>query len=181
MNRSTINVLIAICLVLAGVSLRVLPHPANFAPITAIAIFGGAMLPRRLALWAPLAAMMASDAIIGFHRLIPVTWGCFALIALASSYWMGKPTVLRGASLAIGSSVFFFLVTNFAVWLWGGMYAHNLAGLSQCFTMALPFFRNTLLSDLFYTGALFGLYWLGIRLSALYFSKAGHVLHDSRA
>lgn len=164
MNRSTINLLIALSLILAGVSLRVLPHPPNFAPITAMAIFGGSILPRRLSLWVPLAAMMASDAIIGFHRLIPVTWGCFALIALASSQWFKKPSLGRGAFLAVSSSMFFFVATNFAVWLWSGMYAHSLSGLSQCFTLALPFFRNTLLSDLFYTGLLFGLYWLAVSL-----------------
>jgi hypothetical protein len=135
-----------------------LPHPANFAPVAAVAIFGGAALPRKLALLAPLTAMILSDAIIGFHDLILVTWGCYGLFALASSYAMKKPSFLRGASLTVAASLTFFSVSNFAVWLWSGMYAHSLAGLSQCFAMALPFFRNTFLSDIIYTGALFGIY-----------------------
>jgi len=171
MKRSTINLLIALSLILAGISLRLLPHPANFAPIAAIAIFGGALLPRRLALWVPLGAMMVSDALIGFHKLIPVTWGAYALISLASSYWLKKPTLGRGAVLTLSSSMFFFMVTNFGVWLWSGMYAHTISGLNQCFTLALPFFRNTLLSDLFYTGLMFGLYWLAVNLSQKIISR----------
>lgn len=160
MKKSTTNTLLAICLIVLAVSLRLLPHPANFAPVAAVAIFGGAVLPRRLALWVPLATMMISDAIIGFHPLIPLTWGCYALMALASSQWLRRRNVFRGVFLTISSSVGFFAVTNFGVWVSSGMYAHSWAGLSRCFTMALPFFRNTFFSDLIYTGALFGLYAL---------------------
>jgi hypothetical protein len=140
--------------------LRLLPHPANFAPITAVAIFGGAMLPRKLALWVPLSAMMISDMVIGFYNIMLVIWGCYALIALASSLWLRKPNFRRGATLTVSASVFFFIVTNFAVWAAGGMYAHTWAGLVQCYNMALPFFRNTALSDAFYTASLFSLYAL---------------------
>ena len=73
MKKSRLNLLIALTLVVIAGSLRVLPHPANFAPVAAIALFGGAALPRRLAVWTPLAAMILSDAIIGFHSLIAVT------------------------------------------------------------------------------------------------------------
>jgi len=163
MKRLNFNLLIGLCLIVLAVSLRLLPHPANFAPITAVAIFGGAILPRYLGVWVPLGAMMVSDLIIGFHKLIPLTWGCYTLIALASNHWLKKPTLLRGTALTISSSVFFFALTNFGVWLWGNMYAHTWAGLSQCYTLALPFFRNTLSSDVIYTGALFGVYFLATR------------------
>jgi len=147
-------------LIVGAVMLRLLPHPANFAPVAAVAIFGGAMLPRKLALWVPLSAMMISDAVIGFYNIMLVIWGCYALIALASSLWLRKPTFRRGAALTVSASIFFFIVTNFAVWAAGGMYAHTWAGLVQCYNMALPFFRNTALSDAFYTASLFGLYAL---------------------
>lgn len=160
MKKSTINLAIAITLIAIGITLRLVPHPANFAPITAIALFGGAILPRRYGIWVPLAAMMLSDSIIGFHNLILVTWGCFGLIALASSYWLKKSTLLKGLSLTIGSSLFFFVVTNFAVWVKSGMYAHSWSGLVLCYQMALPFFRNTFASDLVYTSAFFGVYFL---------------------
>jgi hypothetical protein len=166
-----INSAIAVSLIVMAVTLRVLPHPANFAPVAAVAIFGGAILPRRLAIWTPVAAMMASDLIIGLHNLILVTWGCYALIALASSRWLKRPGFKKGLGLTMASSLFFFFATNFAVWIWGGMYEHTLSGLSQCFSMALPFFRNTALSDLIYTGALFGAYYLAVRLSSRTIAK----------
>lgn len=161
MKQNHFELLIALALISAGVTLRILPHPANFAPITAIAIFGGAALPRKLAVWVPVGAMMISDAIIGFYSMMPVTWACYALIALASSLWLsGRLRFIRAAVLTVSSSIFFFIVTNFAVWLTSGMYAHTLQGFWQCYFMALPFFRNTVLSDIIYTFALFTAYAL---------------------
>jgi hypothetical protein len=154
-----LNLAAALCLVLIAASFRVLPHPANFAPVAAIAIFGGAILPRKLALWIPLLAMVISDAIIGFHPLIFLTWGCYAFIAWASSAWLKKPNLLKGLSITFAGSIFFYLVTNFGVWAMSGMYNHTWSGLFQCYYMALPFFRNTILSDLIYTASLFGIYF----------------------
>src|ERR1039458_8930858 len=145
--------------------MRLLPHPANFAPVTAIALFGGATLPRRYAVLAPLLAMMLSDTLIGWYSLMPITWACYALIALASSVWLRGRGLGRGITLTAGSSVFFFAVTNFAVWVGGGLYPRTLAGLERCFMMALPFFRNTALSDMIYTAGLFSLYLLATRIA----------------
>jgi hypothetical protein len=149
---------VALSLILLAVSLRVLPHPANFAPMGAVAIFAGAVLPRKTALWISLLAIVISDAIIGFYDMMPVTWVCFGLIALASSTWLKKPTFVKGVVVTVSSSLFFFIVTNFAVWVQSGMYAHTWRGIAECFTMALPFFRNTVASDLFYTAVLFGVF-----------------------
>lgn len=152
------SLLIALSLVIGAVGLRLLPHPANFAPMAAIAIFGGAVLPRRLAVWVPLTAMAISDLIIGFYDIMPVVWACFALIAVGSNYLLQKRTFRRGLAITLAASLFFFVVTNFAVWAASGMYAHTWSGLVQCYAMALPFFRATLLSDLLYTGTLFGVH-----------------------
>lgn len=165
-REQLLNTGIALCLIALAVTLRILPHPANFAPVAAVAIFGGAILPRKMAVWTPVAAMMISDLVIGLHNLIAVTWGCYALIALASSYWLRKPNLRRGLALTLSGSLLFFFATNFAVWVWSGMYAHTWQGLGQCFSLALPFFRNTALSDLIYSGALFGAYYLAVKLSA---------------
>lgn len=146
----------ALALITLGVTLRLLPHPANFAPIAAIAIFGGAVLPRKLAVWVPLGAMVMSDLFIGFYAMMPVTWACYILIALASSHWLRRPNLIRGTALTLASSLFFFVSTNFAVWLTSGMYARTWSGLVHCYAMALPFFRNTAASDLLYTAVLFG-------------------------
>lgn len=150
---------IAAGLIGMAVLLRVLPHSANFAPITAIAIFSGAILPRRLAVLTPLTAVVISDLLIGFYNTILVNWACYALIALTAGYVLKKRGFWRGTGLTLASSLFFFLVSNFAVWVWSGMYPRSWSGLNECFTMALPFFRNTALSDLVFTGALFSAYY----------------------
>jgi len=160
MTKKRLNIAIVATLICLGALLRILPHPANFAPVAAIAIFGGAMLPRRYGVAAPLAAMVVSDMVIGFHSLIPVTWGSYILIALASSIWLKKRTLFRGSIVTLTASIFFYIVTNFAVWLTSGMYAHTVSGLTSCYIMALPFFRNTMLSDTIFTASLFGLYWV---------------------
>lgn len=165
-DKRRIFIGIALVLILLAVVLRLAPHPPNFAPIAAVAIFGSALLPRRLGLVVPLAAIIATDLAIGTHDLIIVTWGSYALIALASSLWLKKRlSFIRGAVLTLSASIFFFAITNFAVWLTSGMYERTWAGLAQCFTLALPFFRNTLASDLIYTAALFGVYVLATSVS----------------
>jgi hypothetical protein len=158
MKQRHIELTIALCLVSLGIILRLLPHPPNFVPLAAIALFGGAILPRKLAVWVPLLAMIVSDAIIGFYSTMFVTWACFALIALASSIWLRKPSLVKAALFSLSSSVFFYIVTNFSVWAGTAMYAHTWKGLVDCYAMAVPFFRNTVLGDLFYTMAFFGLY-----------------------
>ena len=170
---------IALSLIAVGITLRIMPHPANFAPVAAISIFGGAILPRKVAIWVPLVAMMISDAVIGFYSLMPLIWACYLLIALASSKWLRPASLAKGVTLTVGSSVFFFLVTNFGVWLTSGMYAHTWSGLVNCYTLALPFFRNTALSDAIYTALLFGIYALATH--SLKIKKPAQTALGSRA
>jgi hypothetical protein len=165
-RQLSINLAIAISLILIGISLRLAPHPPNFAPVTALALFSGAVLPKKYGLYAALVIIILSDAIIGFHDLIAITWGCYFLFGLAGRHLIKGQSIGRGAVVTIGASIFFFVVTNFAVWLTSEMYPATLAGLGQAYTLAIPFFRNTLLSDVFYSGALFGLYALAIKYSA---------------
>ncbi|HSX42955.1 MAG TPA: DUF6580 family putative transport protein [Candidatus Saccharimonadales bacterium] len=166
MRQRTLQLGIACALIAVAVCLRLLPHPANFAPVAAIALFGGTVLPRYIAPWVPLGAMATSDLFLGFYDIISITWACYVLIALASSQWLQRPTVRRVGVMTLLASLFFFVATNFAVWAAGTMYTHDLAGLVQCYELALPFFRGTLVSDLVYTASLFGLYALAIQLPA---------------
>lgn len=151
------HVLIA-TLIILGISARLLPHPANFAPIGALALFGSLYLPRRWALIVPLGALMLSDAIIGFYspKMMISVYLSFALVDLIG-LWVKKHknfrTILGGTLLG---STLFFLITNAAVWGFGTMYTLDFSGLIQSYQMALPFFRNSLLGDLFYTGVLVG-------------------------
>lgn len=147
-------------LILLGAATRFLPHPANVAPIAAIALFSGAYLRRWYAFVVPVAAMVMSDAVIGFHPLIWATWGSFAMSGLIGLWIRRRVTPGRVIAGSLTSSVLFYLVTNWAVWAYTPLYDNTLAGLGASYIAAIPFFRNTVLGDLFYCGALFGLYAL---------------------
>ena len=154
---------IALVLVVFGALLRLLPHPANFAPVGAIAIFGGAVLPRKLAWWLPLAVMAASDAVIGFYPVFLFTWAAFLLVGLFGMTLRRNNTWTRILLGSFGGALIFFFVSNFGVWVSSGMYAHTLSGFMQCYAMALPFFRNTLAGDLTYNTVLFGAFALATK------------------
>jgi len=154
-------------LIAAGAVLRIVPHPPNLAPIGAIALFGGAVLPLPWGVAVPVAAVVLSDAVLGFYPGMLWVYASFVLIALLGGTALGqRRTVLRVAATAVGASVLFFIVTNFGEWL-GPLYPHTLAGLRASYIAAIPFFRNTALSDLGYSLALFGIYesalWLARR------------------
>ena len=143
--------------ILLAAALRLVPHPPNFSPIGAMALFGGAYFGRRaLAFAAPLGALLLSDAIIGFHSGMPFVYGSVALIALIGWAVARRITLVSVAVAAVASSILFFAVTNFGTWLTSGMYPQNFAGLGACYVAAIPFFQNTLAGDLFFSALLFG-------------------------
>ena len=151
---------IGILLIIIGVVMRLLPHPANFAPISAIAMFGGTYLNKKYALLIPLGALFLSDLYIGLYniKLMVSVYGSFLIVGLMG-LWLKKHKKFQNIiAVSLLSSVIFFLITNFAVWAFSPWYAKSWSGLMQCFYMALPFFRNTFFGDLFYVGVLFGLY-----------------------
>lgn len=150
--------MIAITFMLIGIVARLLPHPANVAPIAAMALFGGVYLDKRLALVLPFLAMVVSDFFLGFHATMPYVYASFAMTSLLG-LWLKNhksPMTILGTTLA--GSVLFYLVTNFGVWQMTSLYPKTFFGLWQCFIMALPFFRNTVLGDLFYTAVFFASY-----------------------
>lgn len=162
-ERLTIGVTVA--LILLGAVLRIfrhdglLPLPPNVAPVTALALLSAAYLPRRWGWMVPLGIMIGSDLIIGTY-----TWQVMMSVYLSFAagfgvgFWLRRrvsASRLLAASL-IASSLF-FLVTNAAVWAFQTMYPHTLAGLGQAYVAGMPFFRNTLVGDLGYSGIFFGL------------------------
>lgn len=150
--------LLALALILLGAGLRFVPHPANVAPIAATGLFAGTYLNRRWALLVPLIAMAASDVIIGFHNLVPFTWGSMMLCGVIGLWLRRRVTVARLVAGTLLGSVLFYLVTNWAVWQFTPLYARTAEGLLASYIAAIPFFRNSLLGDLFFSGALFGVY-----------------------
>ncbi|MGH7859086.1 MAG: DUF6580 family putative transport protein [Candidatus Binatia bacterium] len=165
-------------LILAAAASRLVPHPPNFTPIAAMALFGGAHFSdRRVALLVPLSAMLLSDLVLGLHGLIPVVYACFAITVVIGFRLRWHRAALPVATAALASSTLFFLVTNLAVWAFGSVYPKTWAGLVACYVAAVPFFGNTLAGDAVYTAALFGAFALAEkRLPALRapgFSRVG--------
>lgn len=151
----------AVLMILAAAFSRLLPHPLNFTPITAMALAGGVYLDKKLALLLPIAALILSDLFLGFYPILFFVYGSFLVIGLIGLWLKShkKPLPILGAT--IFSSILFFVVTNFGVWIVGPeMYPKTLAGLSECYVAAIPFFRNTVLGDMVYTGVLFGMFEL---------------------
>ena len=167
--------------ILFGAILRVIPHPANFAPIAAIALFGGTYVQnKKLALALPLLAMIISDFFIGFDSLQSrlSVYGSFLLIGLIGLAIRNRKNVATVLSGTILGSILFFLITNLVFIYPPNMYPHTWVGQVASYTNALPFFRNTLLSDLFYVAILFGAYELIWSYELK--SKLGHLLKKSK-
>jgi hypothetical protein len=152
--------IIPVATILLAVLFRMLPHPPNFTPIAAIAIFGGIYFPKKHAFVVPLLGLGVSDLFLGFHSTIPFVYGSF-FITILIGLWLKSH---KNAGFILGgtllSSVLFFIITNFGVWLTGSMYSKDLTGLLESYILAIPFFRNTILGDIIYTGVFVGGYEL---------------------
>jgi hypothetical protein len=145
-------------IVFAAAALRLAPHPMNFAPIGALALFGGAYFSsKRAALAISLLSLAAGDVFIGFHRLIPYVYASF-LVSVAIGFWLRRNrSVPRVAVATLAGAVQFFLVTNFAAWVTStGTYPKTGGGLAACYIAGIPYFWNTLAGDAFYVALLFG-------------------------
>jgi hypothetical protein len=145
-------------MVLAAAAIRLAPHPMNFAPIGALALFGGAYFSsKRQALAIPLLSLMAGDFMTGFHQLIPFVYGSF-LVSVSIGFWLRpKRSSPRIGLATLAGAVQFFLVTNFALWASSiGSYPKTASGLEACYVAGIPLFWNTLAGDAFYAALLFG-------------------------
>ncbi len=140
MNRN----LIIISMIVLAVITRLLPHPPNVAPITGIALFAAHRFDdKRLAILLPLLCMLLTDFFLGFHSIIP-----FVYLAIIGISYLGIISNRINNITVFKSSTLFFIISNFGVWLLG--YPNTLSGFISCYTLALPFFVNTILGDLFF-------------------------------
>lgn len=155
--------------IFAAVLLRVLRHydiinlPPNFAPIAGMALFSGTyFLDRKQALIVPIIAMLISDAFIGFYNplIMLSVYLCFGFAVLIGFYIKNNKNLTNIIGGSLLSSIVFYLITNYAVWGFGSWYPFTFSGLMQSYIMAIPFFKWTLLGDLFYVTMLFGCYEL---------------------
>ena len=123
---------------------RIIPHPPNFTPVLAMAIFMPYMTRDiYLAMLVPITAMFVSDLYLGLHSFMIWIYGTIMLCTIVSRY-------LNLITMFILAPVIFFTTTNFGVWLTSTLYPKTLDGLILCYTMAIPFFQNTLIGTIFY-------------------------------
>ena len=176
---------LSIALIFIAALTRLLPHPDNFTPIGAMALFGAASLHRRtIALAVPFLALFLSDLILNnvvYRQYYPeftliTSWWIYAAFAVVMLLgWLllrKKASPLGILSASLLASLAFFLITNFSVWLESGMYPKTMAGLLACYTAGLPFLKNTVLGDLFFSAVLFGAFQWSARRS---WSAAGAI------
>ena len=162
MKKINLLAIISLCLIILAARLfeHYFPQAPNFSPLASVILFSGVYALNKKYLALPLVALLISDFFIGFYHwpVMISVYGSFAIIALIGLLVKKHKNVLNVVSASLGASLIFFIVTNFAVWQFGNWYSHDLAGLMLCFSMAIPFFKNTLVSNLLYTGLLFGSY-----------------------
>jgi uncharacterized protein DUF6580 len=160
-----LRAILAAVLIILAAAVRILPHPWNFTPIGAMAIFSGAMFrDRRFSFLFPLVALFAGDLFVGLHRLIPVVYASFLLSVFIGAWLANRREVLRIGGAVFFGALQFFLVTNFAVWRLFDTYPHTPAGLAACYLAGLPFFGNTLAGDALYATLFFGAFVLAEKL-----------------
>ena len=161
---------VLVAMIVAAALSRLLPHPPNFSPLEAIALFGGAYFASRAwAVLVPMAAMLLSDVALaalngGTYSLgsyfastsFWLVYGCIALSTVLGFGLRGKVGGARVLGYSLLGSLLFFLVTNFGAWLGSPMYPQSGAGLAAAYTAGIPFFKWTVLGTLSYSALLFG-------------------------
>jgi uncharacterized membrane protein len=141
---------------------RFVPHVWNFTLVGAALLYFGANRPRKQ-MWIAVAALAASDIVLTkFVNGFPLTLETFAssiyyvLAILIGGLLKDKIEIPRVVGASLAGSVVFFVISNLAVWVAYDMYPHTFNGLLLCYAAAVPFFRNTLVSDLVFAMAMFG-------------------------
>lgn len=153
-----------------AIAARFIPGAANFSPVYAGLLFSGAYLKRRDSMWFPILLLAGSDLLVNtllyhtsFQWMQTLNWVAFAAIVMVG-WWLQKRVSMRNVLLAsvAGPSVF-FVISNFGVWLAGGLYPPTFGGLTACYAAAIPFYGNSLASAVLFGGILFGAYEYHLR------------------
>jgi hypothetical protein len=154
MNKQLVT---TITMIFIATAATLIPHPPNFTPLAATALFAGAHLSnRKLAFAIPLGALFLRDVLIGLHVLMPFTYACTALSVCLGFWLKRRESIPKIAAASLSNSIVFFLVTNFGVWLALGTFPRTANGLVDCYVAGIPYFRNTIAGDLLYTAVIFG-------------------------
>lgn len=138
--------------------LRLIPHPPNVTPIMAVALFGGRYFSNtKQAFLVPLSILVLTDLLIGFHQLTGIVYASFIVTIAIGFYLKKRPGFLNTTGATLVATLQFYVITNFAVWLI--FYPQTTAGFTTCYVSAIPYLKNSLIGNFFYTGILFGSYY----------------------
>jgi hypothetical protein len=160
-----VRTIVILSMIALAAVLRVVPHPWNFTPVGAMALFSGAVVKdRRLAFLFPLLALFVGDVFVGFHKLMPLVYASYLINVALGDRIRNRRTVPRISAITLLGAIQFFLVTNFAVWAFLDSYPRTSAGLIDCYIVGIPLFWNTLAGDALYAVLFFGGFALAERL-----------------
>ena len=166
-----------ILFIFLGALTRFFPPIANFTPLAAMALFGGAyLINKKWAFIIPLTAIFISDIIFeiyngtGFYPDMIFVYGSMALITCLGFYLRGREQRQTIMVASLTGSIIFFLLTNFGTWT-TGYYGYTFTGLMNCYVAGIPFFKGTLLGDLFYNIVFFGGFALASRMTPILVKK----------
>ena len=152
----TPQVTFVILLIAAAGLTRLIQIAPNVTAVGAMALFAGAYFQnKKLAFAIPLIVMMLTDIIIGFHGVMIPVYLCFVITVFIGTRLNGRKNILNIAAGSVVASVIFFLVTNLPFWF-GVRYPWNISGIVESYTLAIPFFRNSIIGDLVFNAVLFG-------------------------
>jgi hypothetical protein len=164
-NIPYLRIAIILCFILFAAILRILPHPWNFTPVGAMALFAGVKLGRSWkAFLVPLVSLFAGDLFIGFHQLTLAVYLSFCLSVLIGATFRNRQSAGPLSLATLLGATQFFLITNFAIWALMTTYPRTVSGLMACYIAGIPLFGNTLAGDAFYAVILLGGYALIERL-----------------
>jgi hypothetical protein len=156
---------LALGLIVIGVLSRLVPHPPNVTAVVGVSLLAAYVVRNIwLAALVPVAVMAIADIVLGWHGSAFFTYAGMLAATLIGRGLSGRLSVPRLGGAAFLSSLAFFLVSNFGVWL-GGYYGPGLDGLAACYAAALPFWGYSLVGDLGSTAILFALFLLGRRVT----------------
>jgi hypothetical protein len=172
-NENIIKASLILLMIVVGVGLRFSSEIPNFTPMFAIALFSGYFFRNKIiAITTPLIIQIVTDYFLGFHADMFAVYASFALISLVGMINRDKYSFGSSVSYSVVSAFMFYLITNFSVWLTADFYSKDFNGLVSCYTLALPFFKNTLISSVSFSTILFGIYSLILKTDYLNLVKS---------
>lgn len=143
------EILFSAVLVLSAVVSRLISHEWNFTAMGAVAVVAGFLISHRwLALAVPLTALLISDVFLSFHNTMVSVYLGYALMTFVGIVMSTKPKLVPVVLSSLFGSFLFFVISNLGVWFEGQLYPRTLVGMTNCFEMALPFFKNEMMSTL---------------------------------